>query len=140
MGIRLLFCLLLGLLASFSISERAIDGKDKSVPKKEQGPYNFILISIDTLRPDFLTCYGNKNGYDKKIHEFARECVVFKNAYAQSPWTTPSHATLFTSLYPTVLKIEGWPNPGKIRRPQKAAHRRWRSSNTDDSCRRWRPR
>jgi arylsulfatase A-like enzyme len=32
--------------------------------------------------------------------EFSRDCVLFKNAYAQSSWTRPSIGALFTGLYP----------------------------------------
>jgi arylsulfatase A-like enzyme len=76
--------------------------------------YNTILISIDTLRADHLACYGYDRETAPHIERFAARSVIFDAAYSQSPWTTPSHATLFTSLYPSVLNIGDWPNPGKI--------------------------
>jgi arylsulfatase A-like enzyme len=32
--------------------------------------------------------------------EFSKDCILFKNAYAQSSWTRPSIGALFTGLYP----------------------------------------
>lgn len=81
-----------------------------SAPK----PYNVILISIDTLRADHLAGYGYHRDTAPNIERFAGKAVLFENAYSQSPWTTPSHATMFTSLYPKVLNIGHWPNPGGI--------------------------
>src|SRR6185503_8593654 len=61
---------------------------------------NLILISIDTLRADRLGCYG----YARPTTPFLdREChagVLFADATATSSWTYPSHASLFTGLYP----------------------------------------
>ncbi|MFH1999785.1 MAG: sulfatase [Planctomycetota bacterium] len=76
--------------------------------------YNVVLISIDTLRADHLACYGYDRETAPCIERFAEKSVVFDRAYSQSPWTTPSHASLFTSLYPSVLNLNPWPNPGEI--------------------------
>lgn len=78
---------------------------NKVVPK----PYNLVLISIDTLRPDRVNHKTAPN-----ISKFAEKCLNFTSAKAQSSWTTPSHASLFTSLYPSVLNMGHWPNPGRI--------------------------
>ncbi|MHC4942406.1 MAG: sulfatase family protein [Planctomycetota bacterium] len=80
----------------------------------EPARYNAILISIDTLRADHLACFGYDRKTASNLDDFAAKSVIFDRAYSQSPWTTPSHATLFTSLYPSVLNIGDWPNPGKI--------------------------
>ena len=64
----------------------------------EQRQYVF-LICADTLRADHLPTYGYKRNTAKNIHSFSKDGVVFKNAYSQSPWTLPSHMSLFTSLY-----------------------------------------
>jgi len=59
-----------------------------------------ILVSIDTLRPDRLGCYGNRQPTSPNIDRFAGESVLFTEAIAQAPSTLPSHATMFTSLLP----------------------------------------
>ncbi|MDH5406262.1 MAG: sulfatase [Candidatus Aminicenantes bacterium] len=62
---------------------------------------NIILIVLDTLRADALSCYGNFRKTSPHIDELAErpQSVIFKNAFSTSPWTTPSHASLFTSKH-----------------------------------------
>lgn len=60
-----------------------------------------ILISVDTLRADHLGCYGYRRPTSPNIDRLAGHGVVFRNAIAQAPWTTPSHFSLLTSLYPS---------------------------------------
>ena len=61
---------------------------------------NIILITMDTTRADHLSCYGYYRNTTPNLDKLARESVVFKNAYAPSPWTLPTHASLFTGMYP----------------------------------------
>jgi len=58
-----------------------------------------ILISIDTLRPDHLSCYGYQRQTSANIDALARDSVLFERAYASSPWTLPSHVSLLTALH-----------------------------------------
>ncbi len=58
-----------------------------------------ILVSIDTLRPDHLGCYGYRRGTSANIDALARDSVLFERTYASSPWTLPSHVSLMTALY-----------------------------------------
>ncbi|MGH7197632.1 MAG: sulfatase-like hydrolase/transferase, partial [Candidatus Omnitrophota bacterium] len=64
------------------------------------GRYNVLVITLDTLRPDRLGCYGNKNIQTPNIDRLAAHGTLFKNAFSQAPLTLPSHAALFTSTYP----------------------------------------
>ena len=54
-------------------------------------PPNVLLVSLDTLRSDFLA----EAPY---LTELATEGRSFSQAYASSNWTLPSHLSLFTSL------------------------------------------
>ncbi len=63
-------------------------------------PRNWILISLDTLRPDRLGVYGHDRDTSPALDALAAEGVVFDDAIATSPWTLPSHASLLTGLYP----------------------------------------
>ena len=65
----------------------------------KEGP-NVVLIVIDALRQDHLGCYRYERNTSPHIDALAQESVVYKNAYSSSPWTIPSVASLFTSLYP----------------------------------------
>ena len=59
-----------------------------------------ILISIDTLRPDRLGCYGHDQPTSPNLDLFREEAVLFSTAITQAPSTLPSHATMLTSLLP----------------------------------------
>ncbi len=61
---------------------------------------NIVILLGDTLRPDYLGCYGNTTGASPNIDVMAAEGLRFKNAYANAPWTLPSHASLFTGFPP----------------------------------------
>lgn len=73
-----------------------------------KGP-NVILIIVDTLRADHLSCYGYNRNSSPKIDEFSMNSVVFRNAISAAPWTTPSIASIFTSQYPAKLGFEDEP-------------------------------
>lgn len=59
-----------------------------------------LIVVIDTARGDRLSV----NGYDRpttpRLDEFARDAVVFRDAWSPSHWTPPAHASLFTGLRP----------------------------------------
>jgi arylsulfatase A-like enzyme len=59
---------------------------------------NVVLVSIDTLRPDHLSCYGYDRTTSPTIDRLAREGVLFENAFSSSPWTLPAHLALLTGL------------------------------------------
>ena len=61
---------------------------------------NIVLISIDTLRTDHLSCYGYERNTTPHIDAIAEQGIIFKNVIAPSSWTAPSMASLFTSTYP----------------------------------------
>jgi len=67
---------------------------------------NLVLISIDTLRADRLGAYGHDRPTSPTIDRFAAGAVLFENALAQAPVTAPSHATLFTGLYPEAHRVQ----------------------------------
>ena len=64
-------------------------------------PTNVVLICVDTLRSDHLSGYGYHRSTTPNLDAFAQAGMLFTHARAESPWTLPSHATLFTSLMPT---------------------------------------
>lgn len=66
---------------------------------------NVLLITLDTLRWDYLGCYGNQKIATPRLDGLASRGVRFERAYAQSPLTTPSHACMLTGQYPPVHQI-----------------------------------
>ncbi|MCH7598570.1 MAG: sulfatase-like hydrolase/transferase [Myxococcales bacterium] len=59
-----------------------------------------ILVTLDTTRPDRLGCYGNDNIKTPTLDRLAAEGVIFSNAIATASATLPTHASIFTGLYP----------------------------------------
>jgi arylsulfatase A-like enzyme len=55
-----------------------------------------VLVVLDCVREDAV---GSGEGMPF-LSSLARECTHFRGAVAPSPWTLPSHASLFTGLYP----------------------------------------
>jgi arylsulfatase A-like enzyme/tetratricopeptide (TPR) repeat protein len=66
---------------------------------------NLVVITLDTLRPDHLHCYGYPNIETPALDSLARSGVLFEDAVAQAPLTPPSHASIFTGQYPTVHHV-----------------------------------
>jgi arylsulfatase A-like enzyme len=78
---------------------------DAGAPSHASSPVNVILISLDTLGARHLHVYGNPRPTSPSIDRLAAEGVRFANAFSHAPKTSPSHMSLFTSLYPSVHKI-----------------------------------
>lgn len=61
-----------------------------------------IVILCDTLRAKSLPHHGNERNTLPQLDRIIEEdFIVYKRAYAPSPWTIPSHLSLFTGLYPS---------------------------------------
>ncbi len=65
-----------------------------------RGP-NVVLIVLDSVRADHLSCYGHERPTTPNIDRVAEGGIRFDRAYTASCWTLPSHASLFTGLYPS---------------------------------------
>ena len=59
-----------------------------------------VIITIDTLRADHLGSYGYKLNTSPFLDSIAKQGISFKNTFAATASTVPSHASLFTSLHP----------------------------------------
>lgn len=68
-------------------------------------PPSVILISVDTLRPDHLGCYGYEHKTSPSVDAFAGESMLFSRCFAQAPTTRPSCGTIVSGYYPHELKI-----------------------------------
>lgn len=69
---------------------------------KKNEKRNVIFILIDTLRADHLSYFGYERDTTPNLDTFAKENLVFKNAFSPAPWTPTAMASIFTGLYPTV--------------------------------------
>jgi len=57
-----------------------------------------LLVVIDTLRADAVSAYGAVEGTTPEFDALAAEGLLYRHAFAPSPWTLPSHASLFSGL------------------------------------------
>lgn len=61
---------------------------------------NVLLITIDTLRPDRLGCYGSTMARTPAIDALAASGTVFTRAFAHTPLTLPSHTNILLGTTP----------------------------------------
>jgi len=61
---------------------------------------NVILITIDTIRADYLGCNGSTKVQTPNLDLLCRDGVNFVRARSPVPLTLPSHASILTGLYP----------------------------------------
>ena len=62
---------------------------------------NVLLIIMDTTRADRLSNYGYGRLTTPNLIKIAEEGILFEQARTVAPWTLPSHASIFTGLYPS---------------------------------------
>lgn len=70
------------------------------VPPAASAVRNVVLIAIDTLRADRLSCYGHGEETSPHLDALAADGVRFENVVANANWTCPSFASIFTGVVP----------------------------------------
>ena len=103
----------------------ALAGRQPAMPADSTPPAgalnypNILLITMDTVRADHTSVYGYHRDTTPALREFARGATVYSRATATSDFTLPTHAALFTGLYPNwsgaLAALE--PRPGNIADP-----------------------
>jgi arylsulfatase A-like enzyme len=71
----------------------------------EKSP-NVLLVMVDALRADHLSCYGYWRQTSPTIDRLARQGVLFETAIAPSAWTPPATASILTGTYPHSHGVE----------------------------------
>jgi len=66
------------------------------------GKTNIVLITLDSARSDRMGFLGARTRLTTNLDSIARQGIVFLHAYAQSPLTVSSHATILSSTYPQI--------------------------------------
>ena len=67
-------------------------------------PPNVILISLDTVRADFLTFDDPETA--QNMVELAQRGTIFESAVSATSWTLPAHVQMFTGTPPTRHGVE----------------------------------
>ncbi len=63
-------------------------------------PLNVLMIVMDTTRADRCTIDGYARPTTPRLAEYARQGVLYRDAWSSANWTGPAHASLFTGLLP----------------------------------------
>ena len=59
---------------------------------------NILLVMMDTVRADRLSCYGYERETMPELARFASQAIRYERVVPNGIWTAPSHASLFTGL------------------------------------------
>lgn len=62
---------------------------------------DLVLLVLDTQRADHLSSYGYERQTSPALDALAADATRFAAAIAPAQWTVPTHASLFTGLYPS---------------------------------------
>ena len=65
-----------------------------------EGKLNLLLITIDTLRPDRLSCYSSPYLKTPNIDSLAEKGILFSRAFAHTPMTLASHTNILLGVTP----------------------------------------
>ncbi|MCK4336989.1 MAG: sulfatase, partial [Candidatus Aminicenantes bacterium] len=84
--------------------------------RKKVSDDNFIFITLDTQRADFISAYSDGKASTPNIDSLAKKGILFENCYSLIPITLPSHASMFFSKPPHEVKNY---NNGQIIRPKR---------------------
>ncbi|HHN46606.1 MAG TPA: hypothetical protein ENN09_04115 [Planctomycetes bacterium] len=76
---------------------------------------NFVIIISDTLRRDFLGCYGNDWISTPNISRFAEKCLIFDHAYSGSFPTVPHRRDVMTGRF--TFTYTGWAPMSRVEEP-----------------------
>ena len=94
--------LAIGALWTVGGCDRSLSGGGASGARVVDDRPNVLIMSVDTLRPDHLHCYGYERETSPNIDRLAGEGALFENVISSTSWTLPAHAALFTGLADSV--------------------------------------
>jgi arylsulfatase A-like enzyme/Flp pilus assembly protein TadD len=89
--IPLLFFILIGII----LTDDALLASET-----KQANFNVLLVTIDTIRPDRLSCYSTEYLKTPHIDSLAAKGVIFDRAFAHNPTTLPSHTNILLGTTP----------------------------------------
>ena len=100
----LLLCLGAGLIATLvrSVAERR---RLAALPAARAGAPNILLLVLDTVRAWSTGLYGYGRPTTPNLQSWAARGALFERTLAPAPWTTVSHAVMFTGRYATELSV-----------------------------------
>ena len=89
----------------------ACSADSKPVARVAADAPNLLVLMLDTASPRRMSSYGYALPTTPQLDAFAAKARLYERASSTSNWTLPSHASIFTGLYPTqhgAVGSEGW--------------------------------
>jgi arylsulfatase A-like enzyme/Tfp pilus assembly protein PilF len=84
-------------------------------PPEAANKPSLLMITLDTVRADYLSCNGSKRVSTPQLDRLARDGVNFTRARTSVPLTLPAHASIMTGNYPPVHGVR---DNGSYRLPE----------------------
>lgn len=72
---------------------------------------NIIVVIADSLRADHIGLYGYNRNTTPNLDRLVKNGIVFENCYANSFWSVPSHASMFSGKLPSEHQMVESKNP-----------------------------
>ncbi len=94
------FFVILGVIITLLLFFLFKFNKNKFARLAGKKDFNYILVTVDTLRVDRIGCYGYEDVETPTMDLFAKRGIKFENCIAQTPLTLPSHTSLLTGTFP----------------------------------------
>jgi len=70
-----------------------------------------LFLVLDSMRIDRLSHYGHDQATTPNLDELTETATVYENAITPTPWTLPTHCSLFTGRFPSQHGVtNGIPN------------------------------
>ncbi len=92
-------------LIAFGIATLLVFSAGCSKPPSRSTQPNVLLISLDALRADHLSCYGYNRKTSPFLDEIAARGTRFSHAFVNTHGTPPSHTTMLSSLYQETHRV-----------------------------------
>src|SRR5437667_11980875 len=92
--VKALLCCAASLALGSLVGCKRSDSGAVAVAAAPLRPLHLIVVTIDTLRPDHLHCYGYPKIETPTLDGIAQAGVLFENAVTPTPLTPPSHASI----------------------------------------------
>lgn len=91
-------------IGGWTLERNAERQKIASLKESKNDRPNILLITLDTVRAESLSLYGNPRQTTPFLDKLAFQSIVFDRALSSSSWTLPTHASIFTGQAPHKLE------------------------------------
>lgn len=81
---------------------------------KRQRP-NILLLGVDSLRADHMSCYGYSRQTTPHLDRFARQSTLFENTYSPHIPTTSAYASMLTGMDVFSTQVVALRHQGSLR-------------------------